>query len=136
MTDKSEALRIITPACAVRMLSTGLGSGYGITASVLNLLHGVSEALCPECDQRLSIKQTERYYLLQRITCPNCKKQPMATKNTVLHNAEITPEELFLIANNIACGESIIAISKKIDKSADTVRAWRKKMEEITPVYA
>ena len=127
--------RIITPACAVRMLRVGLGDGYGITASVLNLLHGCSEALCPECDERLSIKQTERYYLLQRITCPNCKAQPKATKGTVLHNAEITPEDLFLIANNIACGEGVSVIAEKIGKSPDTVRAWRNKMEELTPVY-
>lgn len=127
--------RIITPACAVRMLRGGLGDGYGITASVLNLLHGRSEALCPECGERLSIEQADRYYLLQRITCPHCKKQPMATKGTVLHNAEITPEDLFLIANNIACGENITDTAKKIGKSPDTVRAWRKKMEELTPVY-
>ena len=129
--------RIITPHCAVRMLRAGLGDGYGITASVLNLLHGCSEALCPECGHRLSIKQADRYYLLQRITCsnPKCKKQPTATKGTVLHNAEITPEDLFLIAINIACDEGGSVIAEKIGKSPDTVRAWRKKMEELTPVY-
>lgn len=127
--------RIITPRCAVRMLRAGLGDGYGITASVLNLLHGRFVALCPECDERLSIEQADRYYLLQRITCPECKKQPMATKGTVLHNAEITPEDLFLIAINIACAEGVSVIAEKIGKSPDTVRAWRKKMEELTPVY-
>ena len=127
--------RIITPRCAVRMLRAGLGDGYGITASVLNLLHGRSEAVCPECDERLSIEQADRYYLLQRITCPHCKAQPKATKGIVLHNAEITPEDLFLIALNTACGEGGSVIGEKIGKSPDTVRAWRKKMEELIPVY-
>jgi transposase-like protein len=127
--------RIISPACAVRMVTAGFCDGYGITARVLDMLQGCS-AHCPECGQFLdSIKQADRYYLLQRITCPKCKKQAKATKGTILHNAAITPEDLFIIALLTACDKPATDIADRIGKSPDTVRIWRKNMEDLRPAY-
>ena len=83
----------------------------------------------------IPFKQADRYYLLKRITCPKCGGQPIATKGTVLHNAAITPEDLFLIALLTACNERTSVIAERIGKTSDTVRTWRNKMEDLKPAY-
>ncbi len=128
-------LRIITPYCAKWMMVSGGFGKYGMNDCVLDLLHG-RQAHCPECKTDIKDKfQWDRYYRLQRISCPHCGKQPTATKGTVLHNAQITPEELFIIAILSACNEQTNVIASRIGKTADTVREWKKKMEVLTPAY-
>ena len=129
------SLKIITPECAKKMLISGSLISFDMNHRVLDLLQG-KDAHCPECETKLeNDRQRGRYYSLQRISCPVCHKQPTATKGTILHNAQIKPEELFIIAILSACNESNKFIGSRINKSPDTVRDWRNMMEVLTPVY-
>jgi transposase-like protein len=83
-------------------------------------------AFCPHCSASIidGCRQA-RFYALEQIRCPSCKKKFTAATGTLLNNSKLDPREIYLLAVLTQLGVSPGKIAATLRSHVDTVSNWQ-----------
>jgi|LGOV01.1.fsa_nt_gb transposase-like protein len=85
--------------------------------------------VCPRCGGAITDEHTaERWAQLKRINCPHCRRQVKATHGTLLHEAQLSPRQLFVLLSLVGIGADLDTVARAAGVTTATVKAWRDKV--------
>jgi transposase-like protein len=87
-------------------------------------------AFCPHCSASIIDEcRQARFYTLEQIRCPECKKKFTATTSTSLNGSKLEPREIYLLGVLTHLGVTPAKIAATLRCHVDTVDKWQKDFE-------
>lgn len=121
---------VFVPGDVLEVFNAAVLDEQWCRAWVLKRLHRESPC-CPGCEEEITDNRMQSFCEDKRIRCDRCGKYFTARTGTFLSGCHFTFQEIVLLAFLLALDVADKQIAATLKISAENVRLWRHKFQEI-----